>query len=48
MRRAIELARDEHAATLQQLRDRVDANRNALRQHELAIDRTWPFPMSIR
>ena len=44
MRRAIELARDEHAATLQQLRDRVDANRNALRQHELAIDRTWPFP----
>ena len=44
MRRAIELARDEHAATLQQLRDRVDANRDALRQHELAIDRTWPFP----
>jgi hypothetical protein len=46
MRRAIMDARTEHAATLQLLRARIDANRGALRQHELAIDRTWPFPLA--
>jgi hypothetical protein len=46
MRRAIMDARTEHAASLRLLRARIDANRDALRQHELAIDRTWPFPLA--
>ncbi len=46
MQRALEQSHMQHAASLTAMRERVSANAHARAAHELAFDRTWPFPMS--
>lgn len=46
MQRALEQSRAQHAMQLTAMRLSVQANAHARAVHELAFDRTWPFPMS--
>ena len=46
MRRAIVEARAGREAEIASLRARIAENREALAAHALAMDRTWPFPLT--